>query len=448
MPDQPPQTSPEGLPDKVFGRRRTPRTLIMTDDDDFAAAVSALVPTSQRVNWPTDVEQAHWDLLVTTEPYTNTLYGTGRMGREPARQHLYIVSFVTGHLGSIQSGDDPDDLHSVAFAGGSQSTEYALPGTLQNEFRPLVESSLLPTVQARTEPHPILAAPKVTVPILPLLKTTLGHILAFVWIRPSGAVAVALPPDVGDRAEWVRASLKFFQRQNPDRFQEIQGWEERRTWSTAEERRTRRALVDLDAERQRELDRLAAKQAELRSQLAAAVTAAESGLRRLLTVQSTDLEAAVADALRRIGFEVERMDDREGAAGNLGEDLRVTDPDVEDWEALAEVKGYRGGARVTDLAGIARHIVRYVLERGHKPSAVWYVANQFANQDPELRPPMLASQEDELEQWASEFAGLAVDTAELFQLVTAVEEGDVEAPEARRMLRESTVRFTYRPGEP
>lgn len=420
----------------------------MTDDDAFAHAVEDLVPTHKRVDKCADVEQRQWDLLVTTKKYASNPYASHMLiGNEPA-SHLHIVSFCLGPLGNIEAEllDDVLELP-LHFSGQSRSTEYKVPGTLPSELQFLVESSLLPAVQRRGESgHTTVKVPTgVKTPVTPLLRTTLGDVLACLWTRPGGAQVLALPPDVGQKAGWVKAALKFFRTHAPDRFAEIRGWEERHEWSTADERTIRDSLTRVAETRQALTRKLDAEEQELRSALTVAESEADTGLRRLLTLQGTDLEVAVTDALRHLGFDVTVTDDQEGREGNRADDLRVRDPDAEGWEALVEVKGYRGGAKVTDLSAITRHVLRYVIENGDKPSSVWWVANQFADQDPELRQPVLSTQDDELRQWADEINGVSIDTSDLFRLVVAVDAGALTAPEARRLLRTAKVRYAYGP---
>lgn len=312
----------------------------------------------------------------------------------------------------------------------------------------MVERDLLPVVQARTDPHPVLVGHSLSMDetkVSPLLKTGDDGYLAAIWIRPGSGVMLALPHDVEDRIGWIKAALKVFRKLHPGRFQQVPGWEELPEWRTGAEQALQAQLADIQVERQRITAGLDRRQADVRAQLAAVSTQADMGLRRLLTAQGDDLAEVVADTLTDLGFEVALMD-REATPGNRLEDLRVTDPTVEAWEALVEVRGYKGGAQLRDLGRVERFVRRYRDQNDRWPPAVWYIVNQQAGLDPMLRQPVLSSQQPELEEWAAANAGVACDTTDLFRLAVAVETEQVTSKEARRELRDASVRFTYPTG--
>ena len=117
------------------------------------------------------------------------------------------------------------------------------------------------------------------------------------------------------------------------------------------------------------------------------------------------------DALDAAGF-VRNIDD-ERHRDDRREDLRVTDLDAPEWEALVEVKGYRGGAAVTDLAKLHRWQSYYVAEAGKQPAALWHIVNHFRHGDPTTRLPVLPNDRD-LDNLASE-NGVVIDTRDLFK---------------------------------
>ncbi len=161
---------------------------------------------------------------------------------------------------------------------------------------------------------------------------------------------------------------------------------------------------------------------------------AEQGPRRLLTAQGEELGAAVIAAFTELGFEVQDVDVERGRAGLARvEDLNLTCPDQPEVRILAEVKGYAGGAKASDLIQIGNHAVRYTQRQGVPPDLSWYVVNQFLDRDPELRQAPLAGAVEDVTAFA-QGGGLIIDTRELFQLTEAVSGERVAAKEARASL--------------
>jgi hypothetical protein len=420
-----------------IGRQRQPRTLVMTGDDVFAAAVAELVPTCQRVEDYEEVEQSEWDLLITTLPFVTGTPFVHKL-RQPAG-HLFVLSFVSGVVGTVKRSEGGSA--SVWFQAGSRSREYMTPDALPAEFERLVRDDLLAVVERRTGEHDLLVASS-SPRLQPFLTTGLGEPLAGVAPRDGGGVLLALPKDVQDREGWVKAGLQFFRQHDPGRFREVPGWEEQPSWLTAEERRLQAELDRVRSERSDAIAAFEVREQQLMLERARMAAAADAGLRRLLTSQGDDLEDAVTQALTTLGFVVTPMDPQ-AEQGNKLEDLRVVDPDDDGWEALVEVKGKTRGASWSDVTATDRFVRRYRDEKNRWPSAVWYVVNQFAGQDPARRDPVLASQEVELGQWANDSGGLAIDTAELFKLVVAVERGETTVDDARRQLRGAAKRYVY-----
>jgi hypothetical protein len=76
--------------------------------------------------------------------------------------------------------------------------------------------------------------------------------------------------------------------------------------------------------------------------------------------------------LRLFGLTVVDADELSENAQFKQEDLRIIDGD---WVCLAEVKGYKKGAKASDLLQIGKAVEVYI-ERGNKrPDARWYIVN-------------------------------------------------------------------------
>lgn len=453
------------LPGRVVGRQQSPRALIVTRDDAFAHGIAELVPTARRVASHHEVRQSEWDLLVATEPFVYA-DAVNSGAREPA-PHLFVISIGVEVIGTVPlregaqprtrgapvlgaSGTSaPVKLSSsrLRFSQSSVATEFILPPIGSESFRRLVETDLLPAVR-RQDHNRYLASERPLInsardfAIEPLLLTGDRHVLAALFTRPQGVLGLALPGVINKPVEWVRAALTVFRGVAPDRFERIPGWEERDEWLSASELEASSGLRAIQHERELLQKRLDRDEAVARSKLAAARASADAGQRRLLISQGDDLVDAVAEALRSLGFEVKHQD--VGATpGDKLEDLRMEDPDDEAWEALVEVRGYKGGAALSDLMRTFRFRERFFVAAGRPPASLWYIANPFAGQDPAVRPPILSSQPVELQQWADEYNGCAIDTADVFRLLVAVETGRIGRVEARKLLREARHRFTY-----
>lgn len=429
---------------REYGVNPTPAALIEVQDDELAEEIGALFPVWRRVeSWNVAAEH-EWDVLVTTDKmYTSSMVGSD-YGYSP---HLFAMAFGHMHYGRAATADG-SNVATVAAHSGSCSSEDRLrvPSDLPAGVADLVQRDLIPQAQARDQ-HVIVTATLEPVDFATFLETGQGRPIA-ARFRRNHAVAEcwALPPDVKLHAEWVRAALRHWREIAPERFQQIPGWERQREWLTVEESQIDRELVEVRDELAEITVRLQQERERLTARLTEARIRAERGLRRLLTANDDELVDAVAAALSRLGFDVIDVDEEIAEKGDRVEDLRVTDPDVDGWIALVEVKGTTGGAPSSGLQQIWKDVIRYVRAGHPEPDAVWYVVNQFRGQDPRVRPAIFTSKEDELDAFA-EGGGLAIDTAELFRLVRLVEDNELEHVEARRRLRETTGRFEV-DGEP
>jgi hypothetical protein len=124
------------------------------------------------------------------------------------------------------------------------------------------------------------------------------------------------------------------------------------------------------------------------------------------------------------------------------EDLRIISPG-QGWTALAEVKGYGGGAKSNDLLKFGRYWLRYFQEEGKEPDAGWYIVNQFFENDPSRRRTILSGSESALSTFDADYNGLAIDTAHLFRLWMAVRDGRLTAEDTRSRLMQAGKRFTF-----
>ena len=135
-----------------------------------------------------------------------------------------------------------------------------------------------------------------------------------------------------------------------------------------------------------------------------------------------------------LGFKVKVMDDV-AVEGDLLEDLQVTDPDELGWIALAEVRGYKGGAQLHDLLRIGRFVNRFLRATGDEPSRRWYIVNGFLDRDPSEREDPLRSDPSEVATFADDH-GAVIDTRVLFKLGQDVAGNRRDRTSARAWLRQ------------
>lgn len=113
----------------------------------------------------------------------------------------------------------------------------------------------------------------------------------------------------------------------------------------------------------------------------------------------------------------------------------MRDPDDPAWTNITEVRGYKAGAKVSDLQRLARFAALHAVRTGSIPVSRWYVVNQFFDDDPETRRS-LAGSEDDLAVFGED-GGLIMDTRELFSLQRLVDDGTVAPAQARALLRQA-----------
>lgn len=246
--------------------------------------------------------------------------------------------------------------------------------------------------------------------------------------------------DLTQRHElWIDAVFKVWSEMWPDTFGQAAGdWTVRAEWQSAGERKANATRDAFESEAAARTLQIQKERESISTLQDSARAATNKGERRLLTSNGHELVAAVADALTRLGFRVTDQDaiaDRSKSAKY--EDLRIESPDEQDWAAIAEVKGYRGTAKSSDLQQVRRAAQTYERSVGKPPQAMWYVVNQLMGNDPEGRPAVLASNPDDVAIFAED-GGLLLDTAELFRLLAKVELEEVKPRAARSLLVRSS----------
>jgi hypothetical protein len=427
---------------------------ILELSDDMGPAVEGVFPYEDVADSQTKLHDADWDVLITD---------TGWLGRSPS---LFTIAFDIGTVPDVEcwaaeAGRTAQMTsvklrHQVQAVGPSPARDLIVPDGLPSEIERLVRADLIPGFE-NDQPKTILQVQQQDPGRLigsypeahpeqfldPFLCTSDGSVLAGRVRRRAinglEGECWLLPSWIANPGEWVRAAWSAWHTAYPTRIPAPPDWSDSETWHTPKEAKVAAQVKVLLDEKRRLLTDLAEQADALEIEFVKARKEADAGPRRVLSAQAEDLVTAVQGLLEDLGFEVQNMDlTRE--QGDRREDLRVRDEDA--FEAIAEVRGYKGGAQSNDLLRIGRFSSLYGLETGHLPSAQWYIANELLNQDPGTRPPvLLASKPDEVREFG-ENPGAVISSVALYRLWQKTISGEVDKDEARKMLRDCRGQFT------
>jgi hypothetical protein len=412
-----------------YGDQPRPRVLFQgfEADDPQYEAMARLVPTARLMpeRGFAALRSTEWDIVVSKAASIDT------------RGHMHGLALGCERPGSVMVSSS---MATQVVWGSQPSAVMDVPDDLPDPIRRLVIGELIPYLQALTaRPYMLTGGSTNTFPFVLVADR---QMIAGAFAHAKNRWIWALPCLPEHPELWFAAALKDWHERTPDLVPLTPGWISREAWMTGEEIAIRADLEALDIERTHLTDKLNSRELELKSAQSAATAAADSGLRRLLTGQGRPLVEVTIDALRRLKFGVEDVDEDLTPGTPKVEDLRLTDPDEPVWTNITEVRGYTAGAKLSDLQKIGRYAALFVQRTGEFPKSRWYLVNQFLGADPDTRRPPLAGAEDDIKIFAED-GGLVIDTRGLFQLVRAVEEGRIDQAAARRLLRSSTGVFQF-----
>ena len=164
--------------------------------------------------------------------------------------------------------------------------------------------------------------------------------------------------------------------------------------------------------------------------MASASEQADIGIRRCIWDGGEELVDAVAQILQDLGFVVRHMDPEKEQGEPKREDLRLTHADLDNWEAMAEVKGYPNGTKTSDSRQIREHRDRYREEEGQLPDLTLWISNTYRLMDASSRPAPDRNVDDA----AAGIGATHVLTTDLYRLWMLVKSGDLEPPQAAQQL--------------
>jgi len=432
--------------------KRKPRALLEGLGDVIREQVEGLFPFEMHVDASDEMHDDDWDVMVTATEHA--------IRRSP---RLFVVAFGATSVDSLQPwqlGTEPNGtLQGRADAQGlSKARDLSIPAGLPADVERLVRRDLVPGFE-RGQPRVPWQAKKL-IPQHGYVPESDGLFLdAFLYASDGSVLAGRvrrnrsqrikderfgecwlLPSWVSQPREWVRAAWGTWHQADPSRIPPPPDWADSSSWYTPAEAEIALRGHAVAEKKQQVIAELEAEANAIDDEFVAARMKAEVGPRRVLTAQGDDLVAAVQQVLEDMGFEVDNMD-LVFDEGDRREDLRVRD--AEGYEAIAEVRGYKGGAQSNDLLRIGRFAMRYQQEKGCAPSAQWYVVNEFLNDDPGTRPTVaLASKPDDVREFG-ENPGAVISSVTLYRLWQQVMSGLLTKEEARKLLRDCRGQFTF-----
>lgn len=440
----------------ILGEPPRPQVLFAGVDeaDPWLSALVSLVP-SWRIKPESGVDglrASEWDILVS------------RGVDVDVPGHIHVLALGCERLGMCKKRGGSA---SVAYSGSQPSRVLEVSDDLEESLRRLVLKDLVPWLQEQ-DSRPYLTRaqqfgaialrpgtsqasavdhaaadlrgkePDPPPYVRPFVQDADGNVIAGAFQRDGSGWCWALP-FVPERPElWFAAALEDWHQRTPTRVPQPPGWRTRVEWSTRLEVEIRDELSTLRDEREQLMLALDEREGDLLAREAVAVAAAEDGLRRLLTSQGDGLVSAVSEALEVLGFTVINVDEsRDATSGQPKvEDLRVSDGTSPEWTNVTEVRGYSGGAKLSDLQRLGRFASLYQQSQGRLPSSRWYIVNQFISRDPSTRQPPLQGADDDVAVFAED-GGLVFDTRVLFRLVKEVQGGVRTATATRDLLKGS-----------
>ena len=272
--------------------------------------------------------------------------------------------------------------------------------------------------------------------------------LATTYVRDKPKLGVAwLPFTPISQAAWVEVLVTQWAEFDKECFPQFRDWTRSPEWMVAEEEQVLSEILALEQEKQQKISEIDANINELVTKFAEAKDRANRTRRRLITAQGDELVQEVSDVLRELGFTVDIVDQLLSEGQPRREDLRLryAFPEEQDWEAIAEVRGYaRSGGTTGDLLRLGRFANLYSNEKGRLPDKIIYIVNGQLELLPSQRQKPWASSPEDVDEFA-ESGGLIIWTLDLFRTVKATSPSEYN--HLRESIKDSNGRWAPQIGE-
>jgi hypothetical protein len=266
---------------------------------------------------------------------------------------------------------------------------------------------------------------------------------ATIFSRLGSNLGVAwLPNNIFSIVPWVELICNEWAVLDPTRFPGFGDWTKNSEWMTNEELNLKLEIDDL----MQEFDRLTAdykkRLSELKKEFSHTSLLVNKGKRRLITAQGNELLEEVARSFKELGYSVTIMDNELDEAVPKKEDLRLRDPDVEDWEAIVEVRGHtKSGGQTSDLNRLSKFARLYRTEKGREPNKLIYVVNgQIDLTSPHHRQVPFSSALDDVKAFGEQ-DGIILWTLDLYKVLKFARKEEDKA-KFRKSLRECIGRWS------
>lgn len=249
---------------------------------------------------------------------------------------------------------------------------------------------------------------------------------ASIFIREVTGLGVAWLPNEAFRiVPWVELICSEWAKHDNIRFPNFGDWTKNSQWMLPEEEDLVQQIDNLINEKKNISNEYNQKIGRLQENLIEKSAQINKGSRLLITSQGDELVGEVSKALSKLGFIVNKMDESISEGAQKLEDLRINDPNVKDWEAIVEVRGYsKSGGRTDDLSRLARFARRYEVENGKAPQKRIYIINGQIDLPPSQRQSPLVSAPEDVKEFAEQ-EGIIIWSLDLFQAIKTLKGKDL-----------------------
>lgn len=271
--------------------------------------------------------------------------------------------------------------------------------------------------------------------------------LAVDFARLTDRLRVALLPNPVFSPVWVEILCNLWAESDRKRFPNFGNWQKMPEWMTRQEISLAEEIEKVEVQKEEANRGFALKLAELSAEQISLAESSNKGLRKLITAQGRELVDEVASVFEEFGFGVKILDDDIDPDKSKFEDLRLTIPGENNWEAIVEVRGYsRSSGQTQDFQRLGRFATKFFKEKGKLPEKRILVVNgEIEIINPSNRQLPYSAAKDDLEVFAED-DGLVIWSLDLFRQVNR--DSEVSNEEIRKSIMESKGRWRGYQSEP
>ncbi|MFC1952865.1 hypothetical protein ACFLWR_01880 [Chloroflexota bacterium] len=423
---------------KIGGEKSKPRVALLgTFSEEDVSTYKRMFPTVwsavNQTRLKEIVDPREIDLIIIAPDIQS-------VGVFTSNSHIICFSNYTMNL------PGPSDEYYVGCEDTATTEEYYLPSAvLAIDRLRATEFNQLQGVRGwkRIKPKSHLYVPEDSLNQYSIISERITEIsLAVMYQREETSLAVALLPfSPINQTAWVEVIVGEWAKVYKESFPFFGDWSSTPEWMVKEEREILSSIANLEEEKHQIILQTNSKISELSLDLEKVKKSVNEGLRRLITEQGTPLVEEVASVLKKVGFNVEIVDQSIDVNAPKREDLRLTDSkDVgSNWEAIVEVRGYsKSGGSTADLQRLNRFSTLYHEEKGRFPEKMIYIVNGQIELLPAYRQISSSPAQEDVQIFA-ESNGLVIATIDLFRRFNSADAENY--PEILESIRTTTGRW-------